>query len=325
MRGQRIEFLEALGAEEARAADPDRRPVRRQGRVGGAGVARPKPQVAFAERPVRRFRVRYAKLGRLAFLGHLDTARVLMRLLRRAGIEVAYTRGFHPKPSFTFAPALSLGVNAMAELFDLDIEAFGGTGQELLARIEEVAPEGLVFTGCWELDETSRSLAQIISAYDLVIRPAVAAPAEELAAIARRFLALDQALVVRGPRHIDVRARVTQMEVLGGAASARLLAALDWEEAPALVRARVEVGPGGLAKPIEVAQALGLAGGESPAAPRCRLVRLGFVASEQVDAGAADGVAGAAGALDSGAALGSAFAAIDVSLDRLVRPAPPHA
>ena len=34
----------------------------------------------------------------VSFLGHLDTTRVLARLMRRADLEMAHSRGFRPKP-----------------------------------------------------------------------------------------------------------------------------------------------------------------------------------------------------------------------------------
>ena len=48
--------------------------------------------------PRHRYRVRFAKSGRLRFLGHLDLARTLLRALRRARIPLVYSQGFNPKP-----------------------------------------------------------------------------------------------------------------------------------------------------------------------------------------------------------------------------------
>jgi radical SAM family uncharacterized protein/radical SAM-linked protein len=274
MRQQRLDFLRSLGAEAPVIAGE---PVRRQGAPAGKGRGRPKPQVAFAERPSRRFRLRYTKLGRSGFLGHLDTARVLGRMFRRAGIEVAYSRGFHPKPSLAFSPALSLGVASLGELVDVSVEAWTAGAAELAARLGEVSPEGIEFTGAWELEPGSPSLAKLLRAYELLVRPARALEPDELAGRAAAFLSAERALVARGERQVDVRAMVEEMEVLAGPAAAALAAALDWPAAPALLRARVTVAPDGSAKPIEVARALDIAGGEEPAAPRCALARLGFV------------------------------------------------
>ena len=277
MRGERFAFLRQLGAGQPRERGEM---VRRQGRMGGNGRARPRPQVAFAERPVRKFRVSYAKTGRAAFLGHLDTMRVLGRMFRRAGIEVAYTRGFHPKPTFAFTPALSLGVASLGEIFDVAVEDWSGDAEALAERLREVSPEGLEMTAARELLGVERSLAKLIRAYDLLIRPAEAEEAPALGERAGRFLAESRVEVARGERAVDVRGFVEQVEVVAGDVAARLAAALDWEAAPGLVRARVTVAADGSAKPIEVARALGLAGGDGPGAPRCRLARLGFVGPE---------------------------------------------
>src|SRR5262249_48394916 len=88
MREERLEYLETLGAE--RPLPPSPRPVK------PADGQKPRPRVAFPEKQTRRFRVRYAKLERAAYLGHLDLTRILQRLFRRAEIEIAYSRGFHP-------------------------------------------------------------------------------------------------------------------------------------------------------------------------------------------------------------------------------------
>ncbi|HEX8115111.1 MAG TPA: TIGR03960 family B12-binding radical SAM protein, partial [Kofleriaceae bacterium] len=48
--------------------------------------------------PWTTYRIRFAKVGRAAFLGHLDLVRLLARSFRRADLPLAMTRGFSPKP-----------------------------------------------------------------------------------------------------------------------------------------------------------------------------------------------------------------------------------
>ncbi|HEX4461050.1 MAG TPA: TIGR03960 family B12-binding radical SAM protein, partial [Polyangia bacterium] len=50
--------------------------------------------VGFAQNEGVRWRIRYAKVGRTAFISHLDTMRLLMRLFRRARVEPIYSKGF---------------------------------------------------------------------------------------------------------------------------------------------------------------------------------------------------------------------------------------
>jgi radical SAM family uncharacterized protein/radical SAM-linked protein len=67
-----------------------------------------------------RYRVRFAKQGRMRFLGHLDTVRALVRGLRRAGIPLVYSQGFNPRPRVSFGPALPVGIASEAEYFDFE-------------------------------------------------------------------------------------------------------------------------------------------------------------------------------------------------------------
>src|SRR5439155_18046724 len=72
--------------------------------------------------PWTTYRIRFAKVGRAAFLGHLDLVRLLARSFRRADLPLAMTRGFSPKPRITFGPALGLGVPSLGEIMDVDLE-----------------------------------------------------------------------------------------------------------------------------------------------------------------------------------------------------------
>src|SRR6478609_5003712 len=49
-----------------------------------------------------RVRLRYAKHGKVRWTSHRDAARIWERGLRRAGIAVAYTEGFSPRPRLHF-------------------------------------------------------------------------------------------------------------------------------------------------------------------------------------------------------------------------------
>ena len=99
-----------------------------------------------ADAPYTSYRLRYTKLGRTAFLGHLDVARLLARSFRRAQLAMAQSRGYSPKPRITYGPALSLGVPSFAEVIDVDLvhgEAPALTADEVVARLGAVCPEGL--------------------------------------------------------------------------------------------------------------------------------------------------------------------------------------
>lgn len=280
MRGQRIEFLHQLGA--ARPTPKRDQPVRvaSEGRKKGKRGQRV-PLVAFPDVPQTKYRLRYAKVGRAAFLGHLDTMRMLMRLFRRAGISCAHSRGFHPKPIMQFAPALSLGVSSLGEMLDVGIETPSGpiAARDLLRRLREVTPEGFTFMGAWQLGPQDRSLAKLIDSYMLAIAPApdgMVFDAARLARLADAFMAREHVSVTRKNKQIPVRSLVSEVGVLAGADAGRMALALAWPEAPALLTARVSMSATGSAKPIEVAKGLGVWGPDDPRATHATLARVSF-------------------------------------------------
>jgi radical SAM-linked protein len=86
--------------------------------------------------------VRYSKVGNMRFLGQLDIAQVLARAIRRAGIPIAFSSGFHPHPKVSFVEALPLGFESLWEEVNLSLTEEVGSeviGQSLNAQL----PEGL--------------------------------------------------------------------------------------------------------------------------------------------------------------------------------------
>jgi radical SAM-linked protein len=68
---------------------------------------------------VTRFRVTFTKGQPVRYISHLDLMRTWERTFRRAGLEVAHTEGFNPRPRLVFASALALGVTSDGELMDV--------------------------------------------------------------------------------------------------------------------------------------------------------------------------------------------------------------
>ncbi len=254
--------------------------------------------------PYSTYRIRFAKVGRVAFLGHLDLVRLLARSFRRADPPLAQTRGFSPKPRMTFGPALGLGVPSLGELMDVDLEHApvgvrtweAGEGTEraelpadvVRERLASVCPPGIEIQDCRIVRLAGHPLAKnpdlglgkLIQAVDVLIRPArdgIVHDVARLERIAAAFLAKDSAPVARGEKSIDVRALVAEVDVIGGDAALRLAAALDWENAPALLRVRVRATSDGSAKPGEIARALGVWGSDDPRGEHALVARLGVV------------------------------------------------
>src|SRR5262249_46233873 len=113
-----------------------------------------------------RFRIEFKKRGRAAFISHLDLMRLTIRVFRRAGVELIYSKGFHPKPQLVFAPALGLGIAALGELCDVRAE-FDGDGDALAARLRPFCPEGMEIDGARRLGADELGLAKVIGIAEL--------------------------------------------------------------------------------------------------------------------------------------------------------------
>jgi hypothetical protein len=69
-----------------------------------------------------RLRLRFTKHGKVRWTSHRDVARIWERGLRRAGLPVAYTQGFSPRPKLSFGFALPTGYESDAEYLDVSLD-----------------------------------------------------------------------------------------------------------------------------------------------------------------------------------------------------------
>lgn len=85
----------------------------------------------------QRLRLTYSKGEALRYVGHLDFVRAWERVLRRAGVPLAYSEGFNPQPKLQFASALPLGATGTHELLDVILSEPMAPG----AFLEQVRPQ----------------------------------------------------------------------------------------------------------------------------------------------------------------------------------------
>ncbi len=160
------------------------------------------------------YRLEYTKTGDMVFLGHLDFQRQLHLALRRSGLPVAYSRGYHPHPLLKFGPPLPVGVVGMRENLDI---AFECQVPGLVDVLNQTLPKGLkllqerVIGG-----QAPRSIDQIIQRFDYRAQlpgPRDGGPEQAVVAAAiDEFLAFSSLVVTRsrpkGDIEVDVRAMV---------------------------------------------------------------------------------------------------------------------
>ncbi len=86
-------------------------------KVEGASFGRGKIRInQNLQSPV--YRIHYKRDEQSRFASHLDMGRLFDRLFRQFNIPVEFSEGFSPRPRFSFAPPLPLGLTSIAEYID---------------------------------------------------------------------------------------------------------------------------------------------------------------------------------------------------------------
>lgn len=107
-------------------------------------------------------RLRYAKRGRIRFLGHRDLARAFERALRVEALPLAFSAGFTPHPRLSFGLALPTGYESDVEY--LDVELTRPVELDLLpAALSEALPEGVDVTGVALLADRAPALQDAVT------------------------------------------------------------------------------------------------------------------------------------------------------------------
>lgn len=106
-------------------------------------------------------RTQYSKKGLIRFIGHLDTARLVMRALRCSGLPVKYTGGFSPHVKVSFGPPLPLGFTSDCEFFDTALEK-AATPPEIKHKLQQHLPQGITIEKAAVLTYRPSALFRII-------------------------------------------------------------------------------------------------------------------------------------------------------------------
>jgi radical SAM-linked protein len=72
--------------------------------------------------PRNRLRVRFAKTAEMRLLGHRDLIRLYERALRRTGLVLKLSEGFHPKARLSFPLALATGMEGAQEVMEVEFD-----------------------------------------------------------------------------------------------------------------------------------------------------------------------------------------------------------
>ncbi len=188
-----------------------------------------------------RIRLLFSKGGALRFLGHLELVSLVKRMIRRAGLPVVYSKGFHPMPKLVFSPPLPVGLESDGELLDIDIDAAldtGGAGLDpasVMERLNSVAPEGIRFLEAESISLNSSAPSASINEVGYLIMltdgpKGLDIDLDDIDGILRDFQTKDSFLLSISKkdkvREVDIRPLVSELRLdgdAGGSAKLRLV------------------------------------------------------------------------------------------------------
>lgn len=138
-----------------------------------------------SERTLTRMRVIFGIKDAIKYISHLDLLRAWERVLRRAGVPLAYSLGFNPHPRIVIAMPLPVGCTGEREVLDLFLDR-PLSPSELLAMLAPALPAGISVASAEEVPLKGPALPSLIShaiyeiALDGIAYEAVAGRAAEL-------------------------------------------------------------------------------------------------------------------------------------------------
>lgn len=191
--------------------------------------------------PIRhRVRARFAKQGDLRFIGHQDLARTIERLLRRAGVQLSMTEGFHPRARLGFPLALAVGIAGDEEVVELDLAEEVDIAR-LTEQLRAQAPPGLSFRSVELVPAGTRKA--VVESIEFRL-PLPAERREAAQAKVEEFLAADAWPIRRAGRRAPLDLRADMLELTIDDAGLRMRLAFSHD---------------GMPRPREILEALGLA------------------------------------------------------------------
>lgn len=138
----------------------------------------------------------FEKGMRLRHIGHLDIQRSMQRALRRSGLPVAYSKGFHPHILITFASALSTGSAGKREIMDVQLDE-AVTPEQFLSQLNRALPPDMQLSFARELPDNHPALMATLQAAAYTLMPSDASFCRQVMDRLDDFLAQDEIMVDR--------------------------------------------------------------------------------------------------------------------------------
>ncbi|SKB70743.1 radical SAM-linked protein [Lachnospiraceae bacterium] len=163
-------------------------------------------------------RLKFSKHGLMKYIGHLDVMRSFQKVVRRSGIDVAYSDGYSPHQIMSFAQPLGVGLESNGEYFDLEVQS-ADTTEKMMAALNEQCPEGIRILDAVQLPEKSPNAMASVNQASYTVRFREGhMPSFDIKHAAEDFLNAETVTVTKktkkSTREIDIRSLVFDLVVL---------------------------------------------------------------------------------------------------------------
>jgi len=198
---------------------------------------------------VQRLRLRFSRGEELKYISHLDLMRLWERVLRRAGIPMAYSEGFSPHPRISLAAPLPIGVTSEAELMDVVVKK---TVSPLffMQHTKPQLPSGMEVLEIVQVPLTAPSLQSQAQFIDYRVSDRSDRTADEIRGAVTAALQAEKLpwhhMRDTGPRHYDLRPLIEDLWLEG------------WQYHVFTLGMRLRCDAKGTGRPEQVTAALGL-------------------------------------------------------------------
>jgi len=107
------------------------------------------------------YRLLISKTGDLKYISHLDWLGTFYKVLKRAGLNLAFSQGFNPSPKISASVALPIFLESKGEFLDIEIHDFK-TPEELKKLIQASLPNGAEVLQVFNIEKKSPSIDKIV-------------------------------------------------------------------------------------------------------------------------------------------------------------------
>lgn len=112
-----------------------------------------------------KIRIKFRRWGVMKFIGHLDMMRFFQKAVRRAGIDICYSKGYSPHQIMSFAAPLGVGITSDGEYFDIEVNTTASS-RESMEALNSAMVDGVEVASYVKLHDNAKTAMASVAAAD---------------------------------------------------------------------------------------------------------------------------------------------------------------